>query len=78
MVFFRDNLCYFREGGNPLLQIVYRITVCIRVTACTTVASMDAGVKLAGTHSRRVEQVDARRQTCLFASLVTERDKVYG
>ena len=78
MVFFRDTLCYFREGGNPLLQIVFRITVCLRASTCSTRRECVPASLTPASMLATVVQAVTRMQTCLFASLETEREKVYG
>jgi hypothetical protein len=81
---------HYLEVGNPLLQIVFRITVSLRASTCSTrreyipvpkaLASL-MGQALGLTPASMlatVVQAVSRMQTCLFASFETEMEKVYG
>jgi hypothetical protein len=69
---------HYLEGGNPLLQIVFRITVCLRASTCSTRRKyVPVGLTPASMLATVVQAV-TRMQTCLSTSLETEMEKVYG
>jgi|GEM_PF-5986573 len=71
MVLYRDILCYFRE-------IDFKKTVSLRASTCSTRREcVPAGLTPASMLATVVQAV-TRMQTCLFASLETEMEKVYG
>jgi hypothetical protein len=98
MFFFREELApskarvvrHSREGGNPLLKFIFKITVSLRASTCSTrrkyvpvpkaLASL-MGQALGLTPASMlatVVQAATRMHTCLFASFDTEMEKVYG
>jgi len=60
------------------LQVSFRTTVCLRASTCSTRREcVPAGLTPASMLAT-VVQAATRMQTCIFASLETEMEKVYG
>lgn len=78
MVFFRDTLCYFREGGNPLRKTDFKKTVSLRASTCSTRRKYILVGLTPASMLATVVQAATRMQTCIFASLETEMENVYG
>ena len=66
------------SGIFRALQVSFRTTVCLRASTCSTRREcVPAGLTPASMLAT-VVQAATRMQTCLFASLETEMEKVYG